>query len=129
MTPWEALTRWVRSTYTLARDEPGEISLEMPVGDDRSQLVVIKLTTLGDGFQFAEISTGVGLRHEVDPVKCLERNAKMTGGAIAFTGDMAIFRQVERLPVADVSDFALSLSIVAGTGDRLERELVGGDRF
>jgi hypothetical protein len=125
MATWESLSRHLKSGYrVVATDELDLLSLRIPLEDGHTQQVAVRKMNL-EGADWAEISAVVAEVSQVDPRHCLERNASLLGGGLAFSDDLVIVRR--SLPLADLveSDFDPPMRVVVQLGHRLAGELTG----
>lgn len=129
MARWENLKAYIASNYKVASDEGNLVKLNWNVEDGRSQLVIVALAGELAGEQWAEVSTGVANVNQVDPQDLLKRNSGMIVGALAIVEDIVIWKHSFPLGNLDPNEFETPLHLAVNFGDKLERELTGGDNF
>lgn len=127
MATWESLARHLKSGYrVVATDELDLLSLRIPLEDGHTQQVAVRTMNL-EAAEWAEVSTVVAEVSQVEPRRCLERNASLLGGGLAFSDDLVILRR--SLPLADLeeTEFDPPMRVVVELGARLAGELTGHD--
>jgi hypothetical protein len=131
MATWQDVTEYVRSHYKIAGEEKGlMIKLVFETGEMRSQLVLLTHhTLLDDAEEWLQISSPVASLGQVDLEKFLEEVGDTVCGGGALVGDLLIVRHAVPLLNLNINEFERPLTLVTTTADRLERELVGGDKY
>ena len=123
MATWESLSRHLKSGYrVVATDELDMLSLRIPLADGHTQQVAVRKMNL-EGAEWAEVSAVVAEVSQVDPRHCLERNASLLGGGLAFSDDLVILRRSLPLAGLEESDFEPPMRVVVELGHRLAHEL------
>lgn len=131
MTDWAGLAQYIRSKYKVAEESDGFMALLFATADGRSQAVFVTRSGEFMGTEWADISTVVATRDEVDPEQVLRRNAVLKCGALSLLDDGKVLF-FHRFPLRDwePAEFEIPLSVVVNYGDQLEQELGGRrDRF
>lgn len=125
MPDWTALRAYINNNYKIAEDGVDALKLVFDVDGSRTQAVWIR--KMGDS-GWAEISTAVCREDEISPRDALVRSGKMIVGGLALHDcGLVIFRHSFPLANLDADDFDEPLAMAVSYGDRLERELSGGD--
>src|SRR5947209_10249186 len=129
MATWETLRNYIKSQYTVSKDELTIMSLQFDVGNGRSQVVVVAKAMLGQ-HEWAQIRTPVCAEADLNPRDALLRNFGFVVGGLSMMEDGTIwFGHSVPLKDLDIDEFEIPFQLAVGLGDELERELAGVDRF
>jgi hypothetical protein len=124
MADWNALHRYIKSEYKIAKDDLNSVKLIFNLDNDRTQMVVVeKGGEVGDS-EWAIISTAVCDENQINPKDALIKSSQMVVGGLAL-----IFRHSIRLAELDPGEFEEPLRVAAVFGDELEQELSGADSY
>lgn len=141
MAGWDDLVAYVRMRYEIMRQADDELWFNLPTRDERTQLVVVRLSTAEDGHPWAQITSPVGRTADLDLPRMLTMAGEsIVGGAIAADG-VVLFRHSVPLDDAVPTDpagsagqpspllagFERSFRLVVEVADRLEHALTGAD--
>ncbi|MFH0964474.1 MAG: hypothetical protein V2A58_10745 [Planctomycetota bacterium] len=116
---------------SVEEEEDGSRTIEVGVGEGRTQLIRIKVDDLGGKVgRCAVFGTLLGNLADLECERALRLNATTVRfGAIAAMEDKAVLRETLRLATADREEILFTVSELGVVGDELERELYGSDRF
>ena len=130
MSNWNQLRDYIIAKYKVADEETGMIKLIFDVGTQRSQVVFIWHRALMEGAEeWVQIESPIGELEEVSFVPLMREVATTMCGGIGAVGDLVTYRHSLPLENLDINEFERPLALVTTTADRLEKKLVGGDRF
>jgi hypothetical protein len=124
---WDDLVSFVRMRYEIMRQHEGELWFNLPVGNERTQIVVVRLVTGEDDHPWAQITSPVGHLDKIDLAELLVlAGGTVAGGAVAEER-LVLFRH--SIPLDDVAldGFDRPFRLVVETADRLEHALTGED--
>src|SRR5258706_7975461 len=130
MTTWSDLKAYVHNHYKIADEQDNMIKLVLPTGGLCDQVVIVwPLTLAGNGEEWVQIESPFGELETLNLTAALQAVGNTVCGGMALFGNLVTFRH--SVPLADLSiaEFESPLALVTTTADRLERELVGGDKF
>lgn len=130
MTTWQELTGYVRDNYKIADERPEMMKIIFETEGLRSQIVLLTRQVLMDGSEewlqimspFADVQT-------VDLKKALTEVGNVVCGGAALIDNLLVIRHAVPLLNLNINEFERPLLLVTVTADRLERELVGGDKY
>jgi hypothetical protein len=130
MADWNGLRNYIKANYKILEDGVGgTLSLRFHFEDGRTQTVYVGRQEV-EGREWASISTIVCGEADLDPRDALLRNGNLVAGHLALIEDgPVIFKHSFPLADLDPSDFEQPLRAVVFSGDILEQELTGRDRF
>jgi hypothetical protein len=124
---WDDLVAFVRVRYEVMRQAEGELWFNLPTGEDRTQLVAVRLVTGEDEHPWAQITSPVGRAGDIDLPRMLERASEcVAGGAVAVNG-LVLFRHSIPLGDTALNGFDRAFRLVVDMADRLEHELTDAD--
>lgn len=130
MATWNDVVRYVKQRYAIDDERDGALQLIFDLGGGRSQIVTVELAVLRDGAEeWIQISSPIAAVGDVDVDAALRRAGEMVCGGIAIVGDLVVLRHSAPIEHLDVNEFERPLLLVLHSADRLESELVGGDRY
>ena len=112
-------------------DQDGTTTVEVPTGEDRSQLIRVALKDFGVHLGVcAAFGSLIGEVGDLDCERALRLNATAVKfGAIAIMDDMVLLRETLRLDTCDSDEIMFTIAEMAGVADRLEQDLYDSDRF
>lgn len=130
MATWQELTGYVRANYKIAHEQPTLIKIIFETQGLRSQVVLLGRELLMDGQEewlqimspFAEVGT-------VDLLAALQKVGDTVCGGAAIIDGLLVLRHAVPLLNLNINEFERPLMLVTVTADRLENELVGGDKY
>jgi hypothetical protein len=124
---WDDLVSYVRMRYEVMRQADGELWFNLPTVGERTQLVVVRQVTGGDGHPWAQIASPVCRVADVDLPRLLAlAGESVVGGAVSESG-VAVFRHSVPLHETGLAAFERPFRLVVEVADRLEEELTGAD--
>jgi hypothetical protein len=128
MASWDDLVSFVRMRYEIMRQvDCGELWFNLPISDQRTQIVAVRPVTGEDGHPWVEITSPVGKAAEIDLARLLAlAGAAEAGGVISLDG-VVLFRHSIPLDDTALDGFDRSVRLVVSAADRLEQELTGTD--
>lgn len=127
MASWDDLVSYVRVRYEVMRQGEGELWFDIPTGDERQQLVMVRQAAGPDGQAWVQIASPVGAVDDVDLGRLLDLASDfVVGGAVALDG-VVVFRHTILLSDSAPTAFDRSFHQVVEAADRLEEELTGTD--
>ena len=130
MATWSELVAYVRANYRIADEKPSMLQMVFETGDNRSQIVILWRHALMDGQEeWLQIESPVGEVDKIDLRKLLEAVGGIVCGGAAVMGDHVTIRHAVPLANLDINEFERPLVLVTSTADRLEQQLVGGDKY
>jgi len=126
MATWNEVKGFLKSNYTLQKEEDNMVVLLQKFTDGRSQLIYVMKKDL-NGSVWADISSPVGTLKAGDINTALELLSGATCGGLVKVGDFHAVRHC--MPIADLSTEEIDspLKLVAGAADTLEEKFIGGD--
>lgn len=130
MTTWNDLVGYIKQNYKVNKEDPGILSMTFETQDMRSQVVIVSRATLGDNNEeWVTIESAIGEFGQVDLEALVREVGTYVCGGVASTTDFVTLRH--SAPIADMNtdEFERPLALVTLSADRLEKVLVGADRF
>jgi len=126
MANWNEVKGFLKSNYTVQKEEENLVVLLQEFSDGRSQLIYV-IKTDRKGEIWAEISSPVGTLKAGDINTALEMLTNATCGGLVKVGDYHAVRHC--MPIADLSNEEIDgpIKLVAGAADTLEEKFIGGD--
>ena len=135
MAQWNDLVAFIRQTYRVIRDDPGEIRIRLVFGDDaettgRAQVVVIAREIFDQREDWVQIATPFARVDEVDLLEVLaEVGQTLVVGGIVVMGEHVVLRHSLPLINLDLNEFTDPLELVAGSAELLEQQFTGRDDY
>lgn len=130
MATWENLCGYIKDNYDIAGEEPGHmIRLGFRLSEERTHMVIVSLTDVGDGHPWAQIESPIGPIESIDMRLAAELVGDALCGGLVAHHDMLLVRHAVPLPELDVHDFEAPLRVVVGTADALELRFTGIDDY
>jgi len=132
---WNDLVAFIRQTYRVIRDDPGEIRIRLVFGDDaettgRAQVVVIAREIFDQREDWVQIATPFARVDEVDLLEVLaEVGQTLVVGGIVVMGEHVVLRHSLPLINLDLNEFTDPLELVAGSAELLEQQFTGRDDY
>ena len=101
MAGWDDLVSFVRMRYEVMRQNESELWFNVPTGDERTQIVAVRLVTGEDDHPWAQITSPVGTVDAIDLAELLALAGQtVAGGAVAEDG-LVLFRH--SIPLGDTA--------------------------
>ncbi|WP_406637201.1 hypothetical protein [Amycolatopsis sp. WGS_07] len=135
MAQWNDLVAYIRQTYRVIRDDPGEIRIRVLFGDDaettgRAQVVVIAREIFDQREDWVQIATPFARVDEVDLHAVLtEVGQSLVVGGLVVMGEHVVLRHSLPLLNLDLNEFTDPLELVAGSAELLEQQFTGRDDY
>jgi len=128
MATWAEVKNFLKSNYTVQKEEDNMVVLLQKFTDGRSQLIYV-FKKESNGAVWADISSPVGTLKAGDINTALELLLDATCGGLVKVGDFHAVRHC--MPIADLSNDEINgpLKLVAGAADTLEEKFIGGDKL
>ena len=125
---WTEIQKYMRSKYTLERDNPQMMSMIWAYEDGRSQKVIMRKYSAFDR-DMIELKSPFARLGTIDAQELLRKNAEFPLATTALSGD--VYLVVYNLFVENLreEDLELAVSRVAAVADALEDQYGGGDEF
>ena len=115
--------------WQVADEEAGSISIEVPTGSGRTQIVLITQDTDVADQLIVRYWSVIGPADGIEFKRCLEENAKLSYGAFALRDDQLVLMDTQLVQDADPMEVGASIGNLAAFADRYERDLFGVDRY
>jgi hypothetical protein len=129
MATWEGLRGYIKSNYVVGGEDAESLLLDFALEENRSQKVMVSKLMLGDA-EWVEIATPICQESELAARDAMLRNGQMIVGGLAMDGEgMVYFRHSLPLKDLDLDEFEVPFHLAVQFGDRLEREIVGVNRY
>ncbi|MCA8923889.1 MAG: hypothetical protein KDD82_18910 [Planctomycetes bacterium] len=110
-------------------EEDGMLSIDVPTGDGRSQVVLITNDTDMAEQKIVRYWSVIGGTEDVDFRRCLEENSRLAYGAIAIQDNQLVIMDTQLVQDADPMEVAASIGNLAAYADRYEKDLFGTDLY
>jgi hypothetical protein len=110
-----------------AQQEPnGDVRIEVPLGNGRTQLVQVTMARDGDGDPAAFVWSRAGDHNAArDPVALLRLNAELTYGRVAIKGNDVVVLHALHDATAEVTQVGKTIYWVARAADDIEKNTYG----
>jgi hypothetical protein len=128
MASWDGLRNYIKANYTIGMDELDVLGLDFRLDNGRTQKVMVNRQTL-NGADWVQILSPVCEEAEIAPRDALVRSADMVVGGLVLIDGTIYVRHSLPLKDLDIDEFEVPFHLAVGFGDRLEREIVGIDRY
>ena len=128
MASWDGLRNYIKSNYIVAMDELDVLGLDFRLENGRTQKVVVRRTALSSA-EWIQILTPVCEEGDIAPREALIKSGEMIVGGLVLLDGTIYFRHSLPLKDLDIDEFEVPFHLAVGFGDRLEREIVGVDRY
>ncbi|MFY9324943.1 MAG: hypothetical protein WAO29_00570 [Candidatus Nanopelagicales bacterium] len=123
MASWSSVKNFLHSNYHVQADNGGMMSLVVPTGDGRTQLVHVS-----DGSSVVQISSPVAQVREVTAEQVLRATeGKLLG--VQMVGAMYLVASIVVLEGMSEEELQRPLWFLAWTADEMEQQLVLGDKY
>ncbi|HJQ45930.1 MAG TPA: hypothetical protein VJ870_06355, partial [Amycolatopsis sp.] len=123
MATWRELQTFIRQTYRVTRDEPGEMRIRLrfrkdPDEEERTQMVVIAREVLDRREEWVQIATPFARVDDVDLRSVLDEigHTTVVGGAVIM-GEWLVLRHSLPLVNLDINEFTDPLELVTGAAE------------
>jgi hypothetical protein len=124
---WDDLVAFVRVRYEIMRQVEGELWFNLPTGDERTQIVAVRLVTGEDDHPWAQITSPVGVDADLDLTRLLALAGQSIAGGVVSVDTLVLFRHSIPLGDTALNGFDRAFRLVVDVADRLEHELTGRD--
>lgn len=127
MAGWDDLVSFVRMRYEVMRQTESELWFNIPIGDERTQIVAVRLVTGEDDHPWAQIASPVAYIEKIDLGQLLILAGETVAGGAVAEDRLVLFRH--SIPLDDIAldGFDRPFRLVVETADRLEHALTGAD--
>jgi hypothetical protein len=115
--------------WKVSAERGGALSIEVPTGSGRSQIVLITEDQDIAEQQIVRYWSVIGPADDIEFRKCLEENAKLCYGAFALKDEQLVLMDTQLVQDADPMEVGASIGNLAAYADRYERDLFGVDKF
>jgi hypothetical protein len=130
MATWYEVVDYVRSHYKIADESSNKVKLLFNTEGLRSQLVFLWRNALLDGEEeWLQIESPFAQLGSANLQQVLEEVGNVVCGGAALNGNHLTIRHAVPLANVDINEFERPLILVTATADRLEKQLVGGDKY
>lgn len=109
-------------------ERKGSISIEVPTGNGRTQLVLITDDTDVADQPIVRYWSVIGPAADIEYRRCLEENARLAYGAFAIQDDQLVLMDTQLVQDADPMEVGASIGNLAAYADRYERDLFDHDK-
>jgi hypothetical protein len=124
---WDDLVSFVRMRYEIMRQHEGELWFNVPTGDERTQIVAVRLVTGEDDHPWAQITSPVGNLDRINLAELLTLAGETVAGGAVAEDRLVLFRHSIPLGDTALDGFDRPFLLVVETADRLEHALTGAD--
>lgn len=128
MTTWASLRTYLSSQYNIASEREGQVALEFPTSNGRSQRVSVDLEVLADK-EWVCITSGFGEVGQVDLERALEILNSRIFGAIGRSGNYYVVKHSAPLADMNAEELEFPMHLTLSLADQLEAEVGMGDKF
>lgn len=111
------------------KDAEGTLSVDVPTGGGRSQVVVITEDVDIAEQEIVRYWSVIGAAENIDYRRCLEENARLAYGAFALRDGQLVLMDTQLVQDADPMEVGASIGNLAAYADRYERDLFGVDQY
>lgn len=108
--------------------EGGALSIEVPTGNGRSQVVLITEDQDIADQQIVRYWSVIGPADDIEFRRCLEENARLCYGAFALKEEQLVLMDTQLVQDADPMEVGAAIGNLAAYADRYERDLFGVDK-
>lgn len=129
MATWSDLISYVRSKYVIADENDNMIKMVFETGDLRSQVVFIWRQTLANDEQWVQVESPFAALGSVDLNQVLGAVEHTVCGGLALASGHLTIRHALPLDNLNINEFERPLVLVTTTADKLEKGLLGSDRY
>ncbi|OLT15181.1 hypothetical protein BJF78_16350 [Pseudonocardia sp. CNS-139] len=127
MAGWDDLVSFVRMRYEVMRQSDDELWFNLPIGEERTQLVAVRRVTGEDDHPWAQITSPVGSIDKIDLAELLTLAGETVAGGAVAEDRLVLFRHSVPLGEIALDGFDRPFRLVVETADRLEHALTGAD--
>ena len=129
MATFEGLRDFLADTYDVHHLEPDSITVHLPAGGNRPQLVTVGRYRFETGAEWIQIESSIGPIDAVDLDEVVRQTDRTVCGGIGFKDGHVTFRHAAPLEDLSFEEFMEPLLWVTSTADRLEQGQLGTDRY
>lgn len=129
MATWIDLVGYVRTRYEVMRQTDDSLTFNLPLGDERTQIVYVHHVQTPDGRRWIQIESPVARADDIDLRRLLElAGATVVGGAGVVEG-VAVYQHAVPLDELSLAGFDQPFQLVVSVADQFEQQLTGNDQF
>lgn len=129
MATFEGLRDFLADTYDVHQIDHHSITVHLPAGEDRTQLVTVWHYRFDNGAEWIQIESAIGPIDAVDVGELVRQTDDTVCGGIGFKDGYVTFRHAAPLEDLSFEEFMEPLLWVTSTADRLEQGQLGTDRY
>lgn len=115
--------------WQVSAERTGALSIEVPTGSGRSQIVLITEDQDIAEQQIVRYWSVIGPADDIEFRKCLEENARLCYGAFALKDEQLVLMDTQLVQDADPMEVGAAIGNLAAYADRYERDLFGVDKY
>lgn len=128
MNTWPKFLKYVKSNYKVMEETDKMCKMGFNLDGGRSQIVLLHLLKIDDA-EFVQVESPVGDFTPQAAAAVVRESENMIIGGVGCFGDLITFRHTVPLANLDANEFEVPLLAVVVTADRLEKTVIGGDKF
>jgi len=113
--------------WAVSTDASGGITIEVPTGGGRTQLVLITADVDVADQAIVRYWSVIGPAEGLELARCLEENARLCYGAFALKDGQLVMMDTQLVQDADPMEVGASIGNLAAYADRYEQDLFGTD--
>lgn len=129
MATFEGLRDFLADTYDVHHLDDDSVTVHLPAGQDRTQLVTVWRYRFDGGAEWIQIESGIGPIEAIDLDEVVRQTDATICGGIGFKDGTVTFRHAAPLEDLSFEEFMEPLLWVTSTADRLEQSQLGSDRY
>lgn len=129
MATFEGLRDFLADTYDVHQLEHHCITVHLPAGGNRTQLVTVSHVRFDAGAEWIQIESAIGPIDAVNLDELVRQTGETLCGGIGFRDGYVTFRHAAPLEDLSFEEFMEPLLWVTSTADRLEQSQLGTDQY
>lgn len=129
MATFEGLRDFLADTYDVHHLDEHSVTVHLPAGQDRTQLVTVWHYRFATGAEWIQIESAIGPIEVVNLDEVVRQTDNTLCGGIGFKDGHVTFRHAAPLEDLSFEEFMEPLLWVTSTADRLEQSQLGTDRY
>jgi hypothetical protein len=128
MADWNMLCQYVKSTYNVAKEEPGLLKFVFSTFEGRSQMVLLVRQTMGND-EWVQLGSPIGKLDDIELTVALREADEYIVGGLVLSGDILALRHSVPLANLDVNEFEEPLKAIVIAADAMEKKFSIIDAF